>query len=273
MKSNLERSDLSGFILMKNNLERCILRGAIPMKNNLGSAVVEATLIIPVFLFAMIAIYSMCRCKLAEGIIYEAASETAEYMAEYSYMDEPGVLMPGLIMPQYIDNNSLVDVSVEGGINGINYLGTITRDSDNYVILKVNYTLKIDIPMIPSMSKKRQIVVKQRAYIGEDEGDGKSECTEDDKYVYVTDNKEVYHNSRTCTHLALSIHQTNLKNAQNCGFSPCEFCGSKSGSVVYITDEGARYHSDKSCSGLKRTVYAVRLKDVAGLPGCSRCTQ
>ena len=243
------------------------------MKNNLGSAVVEATLIIPVFLFAMLAIYSMCRCKLAEGIIYEAASETAEYMAEYSYLDEPNILMPDMVMSQYIDNKELVNESIDGGIKGINYFGTITRDSDNYVVLKVNYTLNVDIPMVPSLSKKRQIIIKQRAYIGEGEDNGKEECTDEDKYVYVTDNREVYHSNRNCTHLKLSIHQTSLKYAQNYGFSPCEFCGDKAENTVYITDKGGRYHSSKECSGLKRTVYIVKLSEVSGLPACSRCCE
>ncbi|MBQ9278733.1 MAG: pilus assembly protein [Lachnospiraceae bacterium] len=243
------------------------------MKNNFGSAVVEATLIIPIFLFSMLALYSMCRCKLAEGIIYEAAAETAEYMAEYSYLDEPNLLIPGMIMPQYIDNEELVNESVKGGIHGIDYIGTITRDCNDYVVLKVNYTLNIDIPMMPSLSKKRHIIIMQRAYIGEGDDNGKNECSDEDKYVYVTDNKEVYHSSRSCTHLKLSIHRTNIKYAQNYGFSPCEFCGDKAKDIVYITDAGAKYHSNKECSGLKRTVYAVKLSEVKGLPGCSRCTQ
>lgn len=241
--------------------------------NNLGSAVVEATLIIPIFLFAILALYNMCRCVLAEGIIYEAASETAEYMAEYSYVDEPNLLMPAMLMPGYIDNKKLVDESVSGGINGINYFGTITRDSDNYVVLKVNYTLCADVPFMPFLSKNKQIVIYQRAYIGEGEENGKSECKDEDRYVYVTDNREVYHDSRSCTHLNLSIYKAPVKYAQNNGYTPCEFCGNRCGNTVYVTEEGGRYHSTDTCSGLKRTVYRVKLKDVSGLPGCSRCVE
>lgn len=241
--------------------------------NNFGSAVVEATLVIPIFLFAILTLYNMCRCRLAEGIIYEAASETAEYMAEYSYMDEPNLLMPTLLMPQYIDNKELVNKSVSGGIDGINYLGTITRDSDDYIILKVNYTLNIDVPLMPVLNKKKQIIIRQRAYIGEGEENGKHDCEDEDRYVYVTDNKEVYHDSRICTHLNLSIYKSTIVYAKNKGYTPCEFCGEKCSGTVYVTNEGERYHSSESCSGLKRTVYRVKLSDVSGIPGCSRCVE
>lgn len=241
-------------------------------KNNFGSAVVEATLIIPIFLFAMLALYSICRCKLAEGIIYEAASETAEYMAEYSYIEEPDLLVPEFTMPKYIDNCDLVEKSVLGGINGLDYFGTIPKDNDDYVVLKVNYTLNIDIPLIPKLIKDRQIVIRKRAYIGEGELTGKNETDPADKYVYVTDNRDVYHESRTCTHLMLSTHSASYTYAKSNGYTACEFCGNKCKDTVYVTDEGLRYHSSASCSGLKRTVYRVKLSDVEGLPGCSRCT-
>ena len=239
--------------------------------NNKGVVSIEAAISFPLFLFTMLALILITETHTVRGIVYEGAVETAEYMAEYSYLDEPNILMPGMVMSQYIDNKELVNESIDGGIKGIDYFGTITRDSDNYVVLKVNYTLNVDIPMMPSLSKKRQIIIKQRAYIGEGEDNGKDECPDEDKYVYVTDNREVYHSSRNCTHLKLSIHQTSLKCAQNYGFSPCEFCGDKAENTVYITDEGGRYHSSKACSGLKRTVYIVKLSEVSGLPACSRC--
>ena len=243
------------------------------LKNDVrGSAVVEATLIIPVFLFAMLSFYNMCRCKLAEGIIYEAAAETAEYMAEYSYISEPDLLIPGIVFPEYIDNKVLVDESVTGGVKGIYFLGTIPRDDEDYVVLKVNYSLKISLPFLPNLTKDRQIVIRQRAYIGEGEETGKEEAENEDRYVYVTDNKDVYHESRMCSYLNLSIRTASVAYAINNGYTACEFCGDKCLDTVYVTDSGGRYHSSMNCGGLKRTVYRVKLSQVSGLPGCSRCT-
>ncbi len=241
-------------------------------EKNKGSAVVEATLIMPIFLFAMLAVFCMCRCKLAEGVIYEAAVETAEYMAEYAYVSDVDTYLPRIVMPGYIDNKELVEKSVEGGINGIDFLGTVGRDGNDYVVLHVNYNLNIDIPFIPKLAKKKQIVIKQRAYIGEGENKGREECKDEDRYVYVTDNRDVYHESRNCTHLKLSIHTASCQSAKANGYTACEFCGNKCSDTVYVTDEGRRYHSNKNCSGLKRTVYRVKLSDVGDLPGCSRCS-
>ena len=240
--------------------------------NNRGSAIVEATLIIPLFLFAMLTIYAMCQCKMTEGIIYEATAETAEYMAEYSYISDNILLLPQLKMQEYIDDDELVEKYISGGVGGLSYLGTASRDENDCVVLRVNYSLNIDIPFMPKLSKKRYIVIKQRAYIGESD-DAKSEKTDDDRYVYVTDNRDVYHDSRSCTHLNLSVHTSSDTYARANGYTPCEFCGEQSGDLVYITDDGKRYHSNKNCSGLKRTIYRVRLSETDGLGGCQRCTR
>ncbi|MBQ9609334.1 MAG: hypothetical protein IJV15_07830 [Lachnospiraceae bacterium] len=239
--------------------------------NNRGSAVVEATLIIPLFLFAMLTIYSMCQCKLTEETIYEAAAETVEYMAEYSYISDNTMYLAQLKMQEYIDDKELVERYVSGGIGGLSYLGTIPRDGEDYVILRVNYSLNIDIPFMPKLSKKRYIVVRQRAYIGESD-EAKTEKSDYDKYVYVTDNRDVYHESRACTHLNLSVHTSSDTYAKANGYTACEFCGEQSGDLVYITDEGRRYHYNKNCSGLKRSIYRVRLSETGGLGGCQRCT-
>lgn len=96
--------------------------------------------------------------------------------------------------------------------------------------------------------------------------------------VYVTENGQVYHEDRNCTHLKLSVREVSRIEAENSvnqwgkGYSPCEKC--KPGSVsltLYITEEGDRYHADRGCSGLKRTVFSVTRDSVAGYRACSRC--
>ena len=49
---------------------------------NQGSASLEATLVMSVFLLAMVSLFWMAQSVLAEAQVYEAAAETAEYMAE-----------------------------------------------------------------------------------------------------------------------------------------------------------------------------------------------
>lgn len=96
--------------------------------------------------------------------------------------------------------------------------------------------------------------------------------------VYVTDNAEVYHLFRDCTHLALSIREVMVKELEMCRnqyghrYDACEKC--VSGSMpyrVYVTGEGEHFHYERSCPGLKRTVYSVAAENVDMIPVCGRC--
>lgn len=97
--------------------------------------------------------------------------------------------------------------------------------------------------------------------------------------VYMTPAGEVYHRSRDCTYLRLTIRTLSaeeLETARNESggkYSPCEYCvkNAVSGGIVYITDYGSSYHYSSVCQGLKRTVMAVPLSQVTGMGCCSRC--
>ena len=51
-----------------------------------GSASVEAAMVLPVFIFAMLGIVSVAGAVHTRGIVYEGLHETALYMAEYSFL-------------------------------------------------------------------------------------------------------------------------------------------------------------------------------------------
>ena len=238
--------------------------------NNRGSAVVEATLLLPVFIFAVSAVYQMGQCKIAESALYEAAAETAEYIAEYSYIGQPNLIIPELKFSQYVDDNERIEKYIEGGVKGVNFLGSTMLDDDNYIILKVNYKVSISLPFIPELSKNRSITIKQKAYVGDDGSQGENSGSRE-QYVYVTDNRDVYHSTRACSHLRLSVSISDMDIALAEGYSKCGFCGGRPETRVYITDYGNKYHLSINCSGLKRTIYRVKLSELGGMRGCSRC--
>ncbi len=105
---------------------------------------------------------------------------------------------------------------------------------------------------------------------------GDSGGSMEDTIVYITDTGTVYHLSRSCTHLDLSIRPVDsgqvgdLRNSGGARYRRCEICGGGSG-LVYITDEGDRYHSSLTCSGLKRTIYEIPISQVGARRLCSRC--
>ena len=99
----------------------------------------------------------------------------------------------------------------------------------------------------------------------------------DEEYVYVTEDSEVYHRSRECTHLRLSVRRVEAAEIPK-GYHPCEKCmvqkkdaAAPEENGYYICSEGECYHRRRDCPGLKRTVYCIARKDVDGYRECSRC--
>ena len=257
--------------MLKGAAEKVLNKEIVNNKNR-GSAVVEATLILPLFLFAMLAVYHMHQVHIAESAVYEACAEAAEYTAEYAYIGTVSGLVPKLKFAGYVDDKKRVERYVVGGASGVSFLRT-HLDGDT-VVLCADYSLRVAVPFFPALTVKRHIKIRQRAYVGEGESEASEneKETEKDPYVYVTDNREVYHLSRNCTHLKLTV--TPCAGEAQCearGFKPCAYCGDDPGVNCYITEEGDCYHKSLRCSGLKRTVYRVRLSETGGIPRCSRC--
>ncbi|MBQ8316773.1 MAG: pilus assembly protein [Lachnospiraceae bacterium] len=241
------------------------------MKKNQGSATVEATLILPIFIFVLLGLFGFIRLRMAEAYVYEAAVETVEYMAQVSYLSECSMLVPKTCFKGYVDNGELVDNYIQGGVDGVSFIGTDYLDEDGYVCLKVSYGYGVNVPLLGSFRGKRSYVVRQKAYVGvaEDNPD-EGELSDDDIYVYITDNREAYHMSRHCTHLDLTISMSSVKAAKYLGYTSCSFCKGE-GDTIYVTKWGDRYHSDRNCGGLKRTLYRVKKSQVEGLGACQRC--
>ena len=239
--------------------------------HNRGSAAVEAALALPLFLFAMLTLYHMHQSVLAEACVYEACAETAEYTAEYCFIGKANAIVPSLIFSKYLDDPERVERYVEGGLSGVHFL--FTHMDDETLVLEADYRLRISVPFFPELHSRRHVTIRQRAYVG-DTGSSEEKETEEEaeKYCFVTDNREVYHLSRGCTHLELTITAAPGKSyCETAGLSPCSYCGGKSGENYFITDEGNCYHKSLCCSGLKRTVYRIPLSEAKGLPPCGRC--
>ena len=101
-----------------------------------------------------------------------------------------------------------------------------------------------------------------------------------EKYVYITENKDVYHTSLSCSHLKLSIHEVsksqikNMRNEYGEMYSECDVCKAKYEGIsekYYITDFGSHFHHSLECPGITRTIIMVSPYEVSHLPQCQRC--
>ncbi len=250
--------------------------------NNNGSETVAASFVLPIFLFVMLAFVYIANMYSVRGIIYEGLTETAEEIAEEAYMGEKlgvsqavGLPMAAAAFRTKLDSQKMVEKFVKGGIGGVIFAGSEFPNKDGDIVLKATYRIGADVPLISSFSIICTETIRQHAYIGKNADENNNE-TDDDIYVYVTDDGEVYHSSRKCTYLMPQISTESIEKAEASGLKKCRYCGERecnaeSGGEVYVTKYGECYHTSKNCSRLARNVRRVKKKNV-GLPPCSKCT-
>ncbi len=270
-----------------------------------GSAAVEAAIAVPIFLFVLLFFFHLLHVSTVRQVIYEAAVEAAEYTAEYCFLQETGhavldsygigggddaspdseelssgggsgVVDSALLLTvashslkEGLDDPALIERYVQGGVSGISLWSSELPDEDGELVFHIRYTICIDTPFLPTVTRDVEETVRQRPYTGNEVETG--EGLESDPYVYVTDNREVYHRSRGCTHILLGIHTCSKEEAVKQGYHACEYCGDRNSMVVLVGPEGECYHCDANCRGVRRTVHRIRLSEAGGLPPCSRC--
>jgi len=117
---------------------------------------------------------------------------------------------------------------------------------------------------------------RTRAWTGYDNA-GEAADGSEEQLVYITPDGEVYHTTKNCTYLKLSIRAVDrtsldeLRNKSGGIYYACDKCGGSEKDTVYITDYGERWHSTLNCSGLKRTINLVPISQAQGRRPCSKC--
>lgn len=141
---------------------------------------------------------------------------------------------------------------------------------DDVTDIRLNYVLKTSF-------LDRTIAIKQRSMVRDWTG---SDITKSQNIVYITQNGKVYHLTKECSHLALSISSTSyasvkgLRNNYGEKYSKCGICVTKkpeSGTKVFIAEDGNRYHLSLTCSGIVRNIIATDKESVTNMPACSSC--
>ena len=244
-----------------------------------GSITLEASVVLPVFMFFVLALIFMLRTISVRSVIYEAGTETAEYLAEYAYLEDntdiPTFIDHVLVYKKfsdYLDDKKLVEDCVSGGVAGITFIGSSLPSEDGYIHLRITFCLKVQTAF-RSFIKPKSFVITQKCYLGYDKNECKKELSDDEIYVYLADNSSVYHRSAGCTYIRMNVTQLSKSSAVSKRLKPCEFCGRKAGGIVYVTEYGERYHGSSSCSRIRRNIRTVRLSEVKGrMPACSKCS-
>lgn len=157
------------------------------------------------------------------------------------------------------------------------YAGKAMEGTDGLIRLKRTEAVKspFSLMAMPECKMIVQCVIKPWTGYEMEAGDSPGQ---EETIVYMAEYGEVYHKSRHCTHLALSVrvaafsHLAEMRNQSGGRYTPCEYCKDQgSFGVAYVAEQGNRYHFSLGCQGLKRTVKGIYLSQISGVPACSKC--
>lgn len=265
---------------------------------------VEAAVVLPFFVCFLVFVLYFFRilqvhAGVAQALQYAGRRVAAEWNApEKTDMDgldagtnpegsgadsdagsESGMSMSGLVKSELFFVKQLKKQKcptqyISYGIAGISLMQS--DFSDNYVDLKAVYRMKLPVRLLGNIQYQVVQEAKCRKWTGYQTGEDEQKT---DEWLYYTEHGTVYHASRTCTYLDLSIRGVpygqagSFRNKSGGIYHKCEKCGNTAAGhgMVYITDYGSRYHSSLTCSGLKRSIYMIRRSKATDKRMCSKC--
>lgn len=243
------------------------------MKEKKASLTVEAALVLPLFLFAMVTLAylgQLVKCQdevqnAMDIVVREASAKYGtgakeRYRSRAYYMVRLNDILKGTGLSM-----SLAESKLSG--------------KNDEIDLVVTYRAKLPFSYYFAPLCHFRQRIHTRGFTGVEER-GSEEETERVK-VYVTETGRVYHRSRDCTYLKLSISQikySDLEPLRNKGggkYKDCERCcvgkHFTAGDSIWITNYGDRFHSSRGCSGIKRNIREIWLSEAGGRTPCSKC--
>lgn len=255
-----------------------------------GSLTLEMAMVLPLFLFAMLAMLQFATVESASSALLAGAQDTAKEMAAYACIQNMGItekegvpaeLLKGGLSAGYARGQIQKKSGVKKETGSFSLVQSAFTDSE-ILDLVGNFQPAHTWSVLPVKKVKSIFRARVRAWTGRTgNSSGNSEEAEekqqDEEQVYVTETGNVYHMDPECTHIRLSIKNVSknqlkgLRNVNGGKYHACEKCKGGNGSQVYISPYGDKYHSSLNCSGLKRTVNTVPLSEVKNWKPCSKC--
>lgn len=284
-----------------NNLKNAIRRISLPpllpggvcrvvYEINLKAGIsVEAALVMPLFIFFVLNLFSIMEMLRFHGNMAWALNEVGGKLAIYGYVAEqieeewkPGLPENVAISYLYIreeiadllGKEYMQSAPLSEGEKGILFTEAKILEDD---LIELTLTYQMKMPFLPKRLFETRVFhfYKARVWTGYDV------AAEDDDMVYVTKNGEAYHVNETCKSLNIQKRQVHiaeletLRNESREIYDACSYCCTRGTEYVWITEEGRKYHETEECSALKRSVIRIsssRAKE-EGYKLCNWCAE
>lgn len=276
-KIKQRKADILPKYMLNTSQTLCSSEGTPRCTRIPGVLTIEAAFIMPLLTYFFITILFFFRVMQVELAVQNSLDVAARQLAVY-YANEDNrmagiVAAKGLFTKEMSDYKEVSDY-ITGGNTGVSLLESQFEGEE--VSLRASYKVKLPFRVFWVCDFDMEQRADCRKWSGWKETTGASSG---EQWVYITQNGTVYHMTKSCTHLKLSIQSvaydtvSTLRNENGGKYYKCERCVPKSLATgqVYITNQGDRYHSDLNCSGLRRTIMMVRLSEVGNRRKCSRC--
>lgn len=256
----------------------------ISLKVTQASLTVEAALVVPLFLGAILLLLQVLDLYRLQGMLTLSLQESAMELSVMETVLDPGsdeaeentlrhvVELAGCIA--YAQSHLPNEVTEKESVSLLN-----SKVDGNRLILEANYRPKLLTGFLPIhwFSASARAVV--HFFNGRGPGDFSGADYEAVEMVYVTEYESVYHTNASCSHISLSVHEissaglSTARNSSGARYTACEKCvgAGETGITVYISDQGTRYHNSISCSGIKRTVRLVAKDQTSASRICAKC--
>ena len=215
-------------------------------------------------------------CYLSSQVpVWESDSQLIREVEEYllAELSEEAIRLRFL---EVIGTETLERSVLAQSADGVSFEESGLLKEHHRIHLIVRYQVRLPVALLGM----DDITLRQHCYRYGLLGDKEPSQTvkTEEKMVYVTKNRQVYHLTLSCTYLNLSIRSVSmsqvseLRNDSGGKYYPCERCRPTGReAAVYLTEDGDRYHDEGDCAGLRRHISAIPISEAQDLRPCSRC--
>lgn len=244
------------------------------MKNGCRNAslTVEAALVVPVFFFLFFLLWQCFLLLMFQIKVCEQVAETAMVGSPLGYIGQESkeeksmsVWYEPLFWSSVPENKRVRNVMV-----------SCEENKDRAIQVRVTYEFVCEAVFFA----KIRLPVEQNFYFYPYRGEGadKNEKESGTDVVYVTEHGTVYHESKACVYLKVTLYAigraqiADQRNVDGEKYTECVRCREMTETeLVYVSRGGNRYHRSLSCPAVKRNVKELSREEIGTMPACHKC--